>query len=93
MKILAKFSGWVKKFNPPPQVSYVVLKNLDTGEVAEATAVSSKLLEQCIDKDGCEFEIVIQESVDGKQQGFVKKISPLSSEPHKEVDSEGMFDI
>ena len=93
MKILSKFHGRVKKFNSPPEVSYVVLQDMNTGKSVETTAVSSKLLEQSIDCDGCEFEIIIQETIDGKPQGTIQKISPPSTEPHKEFDTEGMFDI
>ena len=76
MKIVAKYHGQVIKFNNPPEKSYVTLKDLDTNKVVQTDAISEKLLEQGIDYDGCEFEVVVQESLDGKIEPIMRKIDP-----------------
>ena len=89
MKVLAKFYGKVNKFNAPPAPSYVLLKNVDTGELCETDAVSEKLVEAGIDHDGCEFEVVIQED-NGKPEAVMHKLEPkkLSDEELKEISDE-----
>ena len=76
MKILAKFHGQVIKFNSPPKPSYVTLKDLDTNKVVQTDAISEKLLEQGIDHDGCEFEVILRESLDGKIESTTRRIDP-----------------
>ena len=77
MKILAKFLGKVTTFNPIPNPSYVTLKNLNTGEMCNSTAETKKLLEKGIDHSGCEFEIIVTESVDGTVTGNIQKMEPI----------------
>lgn len=76
MKILAKFHGQVIKFNSPPKPSYVTLKDLDTNKVVQTDAISENLLKQNINYDGCEFEVVVRESLDGKIETEMYKINP-----------------
>jgi hypothetical protein len=77
MKILAKFIGKVHEFNEPPALSYVTLKNVDTGEEAESEAVSEKLKEAGVDHTDCEFEVLIHEGEGGKPTGMIiKKLEP-----------------
>jgi hypothetical protein len=76
MKILAKFHGQVIKFNSPPTPSYVTLKDLDTNKVVQTDAISENLIKQSIDYDGCEFEVVVRESLDGKIETEMYKINP-----------------
>ena len=49
MKELARFQGRVTKFNQPPELSYVTLKNMENGEMAETDAISEELLKHGID--------------------------------------------
>lgn len=65
MKLLAKYYGRVNKFNPPPELSYVTLKEESTGKVIDTSAVSQKLIDAGIGQDD-QFEVVINESIDGK---------------------------
>ena len=76
MKTLAKFHGIVIKFNNPPEKSHVTLKDLDTNNMVQTDAISEKLLEQNINYDGCEFEVVVQESLDGKIEATIRRIDP-----------------
>jgi hypothetical protein len=97
MKEVARFVGRVNKLNPVPEPSYVMLKNVATGEVANTDAVTEKLLEKDIDHDGCEFEVVVQESGEGKIEAVLRKVEPkpISSEHVKEIKEEfkGKWDI
>lgn len=90
MKILAKFYGQVIKFNHPPKKSYVTLTNVKTGEVADANAVSEKLLEQGINYDDCEFEVIIQRSDGGELEQIINKLepNPISPERIEEIKKE-----
>jgi len=98
MKTLAKFYGRVNKLNPVPEPSYVTLKNAETNETVDTDAVTKKLLEQGIDHDGCEFEIIIEESLDGKIQHTLIKLEPKTITPeeaneiHKEMSRFDDFD-
>ncbi len=83
MKVLAHFYGRVNKFNPPPEPSYVTLKNDATGETVDSDAVTEKLLEVGIDHDDCEFEIIVQEDDNGKVTAFTKKLEPKSVSPEE----------
>ncbi len=76
MKVVAKFYGRVNQFNAPPGPSYVTLKNASTGETVDTDAVSEKLLEKGIDHNDCEFEIIVQQNDDGKQEATLTKLEP-----------------
>jgi hypothetical protein len=91
MKILIKFFGIVNKFNPPPETSYVTLKEDGTNKTYDVGVKSETLLQNKIDQDGCEFEVIVQESVDGKVNAVINKIEPKASSTSE--SSEGNFDI
>lgn len=90
MKTEDKFYGIVNKFNYPPKKSYVTITNVKTGEVADANAVSEKLLEQGIDYDDCAFEVIIQKSDGEIEEIIIKKLEPkpISPERIKEIKEE-----
>ena len=75
MKVVAKFLGKVNKLNQPPAISYVTLKNVDTGESVDTDAVSEMLLNAGIDHVDCEFEILVTEE-DGKNASVINKLEP-----------------
>ena len=76
MKVLAKFLGRVNEFNEPPALSYVTLKNVDTGESVDTDAVSERLKEKDITRVGCEFEVLIMEDA-GTTTASLTKLEPL----------------
>jgi hypothetical protein len=76
MKVLAKLLGRVNVFNPPPEFSYVTLKNTGTGEVIDSNAVSEKLVEAGITKADDEFEVLVIEDDTGKQSAKLTKLEP-----------------
>lgn len=90
MKILAKFLGRVNKYHAPPDISYVTLKNEETGTICETDAVSEKLLAAGIDHDDCEFEIIVQEDVGGCTTAVLTKLNPkpISAEELKKISDE-----
>jgi len=90
MKILAKFLGRVNKYHAPPDISYVTLKDLNSGQVYETDAVSEKLLAAGIDHDDCEFEIIVEEDVGGCTTAVLTKLGPLpvSDEELKKISEE-----
>lgn len=90
MKLVAKFYGRVNKFNPPPNPSYVTLKNAETNETYDTDAVSQKLLEAGVDHDDCEFEIIVNQSVDGTTTATILKLDPkeITPEQVKEICEE-----
>ena len=73
MKILATYTGKILKFNAPPALSYVVLKEEATGKVTQTDAVTEKLMEAGLQQDDC-FEIIIQESLENKVVPIMRKI-------------------
>jgi hypothetical protein len=77
MKVLAKFLGKVNEYNEPPALSYVTLKNVDTGTSEDATIFSEKLKEKGITHADCEFEVLVFEDDAGKQTGTITKLEPL----------------
>lgn len=89
MKIVAKFLGKVKEFNQPPARSYVTLTNMDTSEEIDTDAASQMLLDAGVDRDGCEFEVLIREE-DGKHTASTYKLEPrsLSEEEIKSLSDE-----
>lgn len=103
MKVLTKFHGVVNQFNAPPELTYVTLKNVDTGEVIDSNAITEKLVAAGIDHDGCEFEVTILQDDAGKQTATMKKVEPKEITPEQlssivnEVDhqlgGEGNFEI
>ena len=92
MKVLAKFLGRVHAFNPPPDFSYVTLKNVDTREVVDSNAVTEELVKAGVTKTDDEFEVLVIEDDTGKTMGKITKLEPrqLSKEEVaaivKEVD-------
>jgi len=86
MKIIARFGGILKQFNLPPLKSYVHLKNLDTNEETDATAISQKLLDLKITNVGDEFEIHIFEpdSITGKSEAHMMKKPVFQSQPQSD---------
>lgn len=93
MTLISKFTGRVNKFNSPPEPSYVTIKDTKTNEIYNTDAVSQKLLEAGIDHDGCEFEIIVNQSVDGNITASINKLEPNLVTPeqveiiYKEVDN------
>jgi hypothetical protein len=77
MKILTKYFGKVNKLNPAPELSHVTLKNIENGTTVETNIETKKLLEEGIDHNDCEFEVVIQETLDGKVEGILTKIKKI----------------
>ena len=90
MKIVAKFLGKVNEYNEPPALSYVTLKNMDTDEMVDTTAVSEKLKEKGITQADCEFEVIIQETDSGQTTGIITKLEPrkVSEEELKAISNE-----
>ena len=99
MKELTKFYGKVNKLNSPPVNSYVTLRNATTNEEVDATVPAKTLLEKGIDHDDCEFQVVIQELLDGKIEGVLSKLEPkpLTKEQvediKKNIETDGLFEI
>lgn len=89
MKVVAKFHGRVNEFNNPPALSYVTLKNVETGEEWDTDAVSKNLLDAGIDHADCEFEIIVSED-NGKQTAKTVKLEPktLSEAELKAISDE-----
>ena len=71
MKKVAEFIGIVNKFNQPPEVSYVSLKDLSNGKSVDTTAESEKLLEKGIG-EGDEFSVVVEEGPEGAKATLTK---------------------
>ena len=76
MKILAKFLGKVTKYNPPPDLSYVILKSMTDGKVVETDADSTMLSIAGANYDNCEFEALVQMGDDGKIFATTTKLEP-----------------
>lgn len=76
MKELYKYTGILKSFDPDSESSVVILKDPITGKSHEINGDSLKMKENGIDRNGCEFEILIMENNDGKLEGILKKIKP-----------------
>jgi hypothetical protein len=100
MKVLAKLIGRVNAFNPPPEFSYVTLKNVDNGEVVDSNAITEKLVEAGITQTNDEFEVLILEDEQKKQVAKITKLEPKVLTPEQvtaiveEVDDKlGSFDI
>lgn len=91
MKILAKFYGRVKKLNPVPNPSFVTLINTKTNERMETDAITYKLLEKGIDHEGCDFEIIIQESLDGNPEAILTKLEPNPLTPGQILEIKEKF--
>lgn len=99
MKVLAKFLGKVNEYNEPPALSYVTLKNVDTGEEVDTDAVSEKLKEKGITYADCEFEILVVES-NGGHAAMLTKLEPkavlpeIETQIRREVDEtiSGLFE-
>ena len=78
MKKLATYSGKVLKFNPPPEMSYVMLKEDDTGKIVQTDAVTQKLMEAGLGQ-GDQFEVLIEEDLTGKIVSRMVKVDPDGS--------------
>ena len=83
MKQLAKFYGKVNTLNPVPELSYVTLKDTATGQTTDTDVVTDvvteKLLQSGIDHAGCQFEVLIEEDLNGNIKPSMKKINPDST--------------
>lgn len=90
MKIAAKFLGKVNEFNHPPALSYVTLKNVDTNEEVDTDAISQMLLDAGINREGDEFEVLVQEDPPGKLTAVTKKLEPrkVSEKELKDISDE-----
>lgn len=99
MKELCKYYGKVNRLIHPPGDSYVTIRNTTTNEECDAIISTKILLEKGIDHDGCEFQVLIQESIDGKIKGVLSKIEPkkLSKEQVEDIKKnsgdDGLFEI
>ena len=80
MKIVARFIGKCTRLCNPPEVSYTILKNVDTGESKETTAVTEMLIEKNIGQ-GDDFEIIISQDDAGKCSAEIRKLEPKEQEP------------
>ena len=83
MKTVAKFWGRVNRLSAVPEPSYVTLKDQETGESYDTSAVTEKLLEKGIDHDGCEFEVVVEQSLTGEVKGTLTKLEPKPITPER----------
>ena len=83
MKILARFHGRVNRLGTVPERSYVTLTNLDTKESQDTDAITSRLLENGIDQEGCEFEVIIQQLMEGKTEAIMRKLEPKPVSPER----------
>jgi polyhydroxyalkanoate synthesis regulator phasin len=92
MKEVAKFYGRVNQFNQPPQPSYVTLKNAATNESVDTDAVSAELLKAEIDHAGCEFEITINQSLEGKIVSTLTKMEPKPITPERVAEIKEKFE-
>jgi len=72
MKELARYTGKVTKLMAPPQPSLVVLTEVATGKSGETTAPSETLVKEGL-KTGDEFEVVIQQLIDGSVGGILRR--------------------
>jgi hypothetical protein len=80
MKILAKFTGKVLKFNTDG-ASQVRLTDLSNGKSCDTDGITSKLKDAGIDYDGCDFEVMVIEE-DGRPKGIMKKLdAPPAQQP------------
>jgi hypothetical protein len=72
MKELARYNGKVTNLLAPPQPSPVVLTEVATGKSVETTALSETLVKEGL-ATGDEFEVVIQQSLDGSVGGILRR--------------------
>lgn len=72
MKELARYIGKVTKLLAPPQPSPVVLTEVATGKSVETTALSETLVKEGLET-GDEFEVIIQQSIDGSVGGILRR--------------------
>jgi len=72
MKTVATYNGKVVKLNAPPQASPVILTEVATGKVVETGAVTETLISAGLQTDD-EFEVLIQQSLDGSTGGIIRK--------------------
>lgn len=93
-----KFYGTVNKFNPPPLDSIVTL--FDENHLSfDTTVKSEELVKRDMNYDGCEFEIIINESIDGTIDSSFVKVPPkeLSKDQlddiKKNTETDGLFEI
>jgi hypothetical protein len=80
MKQVAQYNGKVLKLNTPPQASSVRLEEVGTKNILEAVGVVTETLLSAGLIEGDEFEIIINESIDGQHSGVIRKKQPLSDE-------------
>lgn len=92
MKEVARFHGRVNRLCTVPSRSYVTLKNLATNETVDTDAVTEKLLEAGIDHEGCQFEVIINESLEGKVTAEMHKVDPKPVSPERTDEIKAAFD-
>lgn len=92
MKEVARFHGRVNRICPVPARSYVTLKNVATGETVDTDAVTEKLLEAGIDHEGCQFEVIINESLEGKVNAEMHKVDPKPVSPERVAEIKAAFE-
>jgi len=83
MKVVSTFYGRVNQLNQPPELSFVTLKNEESDEVYDTTAMTEKLLEKGIDYNDCEFKFIINQSIDGTITSELVKLDPKSVSKEK----------
>jgi hypothetical protein len=72
MKTLVSYEGKVLKLKPAPEFSYVSLRELPNGNLIQTNAITEKLIESGI-SEGDEFQVIIQEDLDGKLHATMTK--------------------
>lgn len=83
MKELARYIGKVINLNLPPTPSSVILTEVATQKSIETTIISEALIKEGVGM-GDEFEVIIQQSIDGSIGGIFRK---------KGIDTGSNFEI
>ena len=81
MKKLAHYYGKVNRLGTPPEPSYVTLKDAATGNIVDTDAITQVLLDAKINEEGCHFEIIISEDLNGQIKNEISKINPQAPPP------------
>lgn len=76
MKILAKYYGRVNLLGPPTELSVVMLHELGTSKIEDKSFPTDNLVRQNIDYEGCQFELVLEQTDDNKVVSKFRKLSP-----------------
>lgn len=81
MKKLAHYYGKVNRLGTPPEPSYVTIKDSATGNTVDTDAITQILLDAKINEEGCQFEIIISEDLNGQVNGEIFKLNPKAPPP------------